>query len=288
MKQLKITDVRIVPGDSGFLIDDGCTAILYDTGFGFTGQQMADRIQKELGDRPLNYIFLTHSHYDHALGSVQIARRYPDAKIVAGAYAKTVFEKDSARSVMRELDRKAALQCGHAVCEDDADNLRVDITLQDGDLLDCGTMRFTAIALPGHTRCSMGYYLQEHGLLLGTETLGVYIEKDIYLPSYLVGYRTTMISIRKAILLQPNRILVPHYGVLEKDKALQYLKASEKVAEETAQLILSHLKQRRSQEQILELLTRQFYLPEVAPVYPIDAFRLNTSIMIRLVEKELI
>ena len=36
MDNLVITDVRTLPGDSGFLIDDGKTAVLYDTGFGFT------------------------------------------------------------------------------------------------------------------------------------------------------------------------------------------------------------------------------------------------------------
>ena len=84
MKTLKITDVRAVPGDSAFLIDDGKTAILYDSGFAFTGYQVANNIKKELGERKLDYIFLTHSHYDHALGSVYALQYWPDAKVVAG------------------------------------------------------------------------------------------------------------------------------------------------------------------------------------------------------------
>ena len=31
MRPLTITDVRAIPGDSAFLIDDGQTAVLYDT-----------------------------------------------------------------------------------------------------------------------------------------------------------------------------------------------------------------------------------------------------------------
>jgi metal-dependent hydrolase (beta-lactamase superfamily II) len=52
-----------------FLIDDGKTSILYDTGFGFTGDKVANNIKAVLKERKLDYIFLTHSHYDHALGS---------------------------------------------------------------------------------------------------------------------------------------------------------------------------------------------------------------------------
>lgn len=288
MKQLKITDVRILPGDSGFLIDDGTTAILYDSGFGFTGWRMADRIQAELGERKLNYIFLTHSHYDHALGSVQIAKRYPDVKIIAGAYTGLVFQKHTAKTVMEDLDRKVAMQWDCNFYEDVTDGLRVDLAVEDGDVVDCGTMHFTVIALPGHTRCSVGFYSPEHQLLLATETLGVYIEKDTYLPSYLVGYRMTLDSLQKARSLAPKRILVPHHGVLEDEDALRYLNLSEEASKETAQWILDNLKQGKSHQEILELLTRRLYQPHVAPIYPLDAFEMNTAIMIRLIEKELL
>ena len=69
MHNLKITDVRANPGDSAFLIDDGITAILYDSGFAFTGYAVADNIKSALGERTLDYIFLTHSHYDMAMVS---------------------------------------------------------------------------------------------------------------------------------------------------------------------------------------------------------------------------
>ena len=85
MKELKITDVRVVPGDSGFLIDDGTTSILYDSGFAFTGYKLADNIKNALGKRELDYIFLTHSHYDHAAGSAYVKKVFPGAKVVAGA-----------------------------------------------------------------------------------------------------------------------------------------------------------------------------------------------------------
>ena len=96
MSEIKITDVRALVGDSAFLIDDGKTAIMYDSGFAFTGYEVADKIKKILGDRKLDYIFLTHSHYDHALGSVYALKYWPDAKVVAGEYAAKIFAKDSA------------------------------------------------------------------------------------------------------------------------------------------------------------------------------------------------
>ena len=60
MIPLKITDVRSLAGDSAFLIDDGQTAVLYASGFAFTGRDIAQNIKKELGSRPLDYITCFH------------------------------------------------------------------------------------------------------------------------------------------------------------------------------------------------------------------------------------
>ena len=101
MRDITVTDVRVHPGDSAFLLDDGQTAILYDSGFAFTGYRLADNIARVLGERKLNWIFLTHSHYDHALGSVYVRSRWPDVKIAAGSYAAKIFAKPTARAVMQ-------------------------------------------------------------------------------------------------------------------------------------------------------------------------------------------
>ena len=218
MRELKVYDVRVLPGDSAFLLDDGETSILVDSGFGFTGFGVAENIRKVLGERKLDFIFLTHSHYDHAAGSPYVKRRYPNAKVVAGAYAATIFAKPTARAVMRDLDRKVADSLGIGEYEDLLDELCADITVENGDLIQAGDMVFTAINFVGHTRCSAGYYLAENKLLLGTETLGVHSGADFVVPSYLVGFNLAMESIKKAQAMDIQQILVPHYGLLEKEK----------------------------------------------------------------------
>ena len=235
MYNIKITDVRAIKGDSAFLIDDGKTSIMYDSGFAFTGYKVAENIKALLKNRKLDYIFLTHSHYDHALGSVYVKKMYPEAKIVAGEYAATIFAKPTAKKVMRELDNKFAKVCGVNEYEDLIDELSVDIAVKDGDIIQAGDMKFTAISLPGHTKCSFGFYLEEEKLLLGSETLGVYGGDGIVCPSYLIGYKTTMESIEKATKMEIENILIPHYGVLEGKEAKNYIKLGKQNAEETAE-----------------------------------------------------
>ncbi len=287
MIDIKITDVRPGLGDSGFLIDDGKTAILYDTGYAFRGEELLNNVKRELGERELDYIFLTHSHYDHALGAPYVLRHYKNAKVVAGAYAKTIFDKPTARAKMRELDRKYAAACGVTEYEDLVDNLRVDIAVSDGDVVKCGDLSFTAVNLPGHTKCSVGFYLAENKLLLATETLGAYFGEDTYLPLFLVGFKMTMDSFEKAKALKPESILVPHYGLIEKG-ALAYLEASQAMSRKTALDIKAQLLAGRTEDEAIAYFKELVYHGKVKDAYPIDAFNLNTGIMVGLIKRELL
>ena len=288
MQNLKITDVRPMSGDSGFLIDNGETSILYDTGFGFTGDKLAENVKKCLGDRKLDYIFLTHSHYDHALGAVYVKKLYPEAKIVAGEYAAKIFEKPSAKSVMRRLDRQFARKCGVYEYEDLIDNLKVDISVNDGDEITAGDMTFKVINLPGHTKCSIGFYLEENKLLLNSETLGVYFGNETILPICLVGYNMSLESFRRADELDIENMLVPHYGLLDKEQTRFFLENSEKVLRKTAQHVVDIFKNGGNEKDALKFFEENFYTEILRPTYPLDTFLLNTSIMIDLIKKELI
>lgn len=284
---MKITDVRCQKGDAAFLIDDGKTSILYDTGFGFTGYNVADNIKAVLGDRQLDYIFLTHSHYDHALGSAYILRRYPLAKVVAGSYAVDIFGRDGAKRTMKRLDGIFAEKCGVTDYEFLGDELKVDIAVDDGDIIRAGDMEFKVIHLPGHTRCCVGYYCEKEGLLLSNETLGVYDGKDTIVPSYLVSYEDTIASIEKIEKLNITSILSPHYGLLDKSQTEFFLKNMKASAVETAESLVASLRNGLSDEEIIEKFKAKYWHGYIKEIYPEDAASLNTSIMINLIKKEL-
>jgi len=288
MHDIRITDMRELPGDSAFLIDDGKTAIMYDSGFAFTGDAVADKIAAELGDsRTLDYIFLTHSHYDHALGSVYAKRRYPQAKVAAGEYAASIFAKPSARALMRELDGKFAARCGVTEYEDLIDSLAVDIPLRDGDTVAAGDMLFEAVTLAGHTKCSGGYYLAENKLLLGTETLGVYVGGGVTVPSCLVGVQMTYDAIERVRGMDIRNILVPHYGLLDEEETRVYLRGGAEHLNETVRQITDILRAGGSEDDAIDFFRDKYYHGYTVKIYPPDAMELNTRIMVRLFKKEL-
>ena len=287
MLDIKITDVRALKGDSAFLIDNGKTSVLYDSGFGFTGFSIAENIKKELGDRKLDYIFLTHSHYDHALASAHILRYYSDAKVVAGAYASEIFTRSGAKRVMRELDSAFAEICGVTEYKFLGDELRVDIPVNDGDLINAGDMTFECLSLPGHTKCSFGFYCREKKLFLSTETLGVFDGEDKILPAYLVSVESSIKSIERVEKLDIEYLLSPHFGILSREQTEFFLKNMKKSSVEFAEVIKNRLRKGESPEEIFISIEKKYRRGHMKDIYPIDAMRLNTSIMIKLVAKEL-
>lgn len=288
MKNLTIRDMRHNPGDSAFLIDDGTTAILYDSGFAFTGYAVAENIKAALGNRPLDYIFLTHSHYDHALGSVYVKRFWPEAVVVASEYAAKIFQKPTARKVMREMDQKFARRCGVLEYDDLIDELSVDLTVQDGDTVRAGSLDFTAVSLPGHTRCSTAYYCKEHKLLLSSETLGVYDGEYNIFPCYMVGYDVTMRSIEKAEQLEIENLVMPHLGLVRDEQARFFLGNMKCANAATAQKIAAILRRGGSIREAVEFIKDAFYYGYMKTIYPVDALELNSSIMAELIAKELL
>ena len=288
MKNLKIFDVRAHKAESAFLIDDGTTSILYDSGFAFTAEKVAQNIKEVLGSRNLDYIFLTHSHYDHVLGSAYLLKHWPDAKVVAGEYAAKIFAKDSAKNVMRDLDSKFAKACGAGEYEDLTDNLRVDVSVSDGDIITAGNLKFSVINLPGHTRCSVGFYCADLKLLLACETLGVLNGENDVFPLYLVGYKMVIESFEKIEKLDIEAVLAPHYGLITGDVARNYLKLGKESSISVANEIVEKLKNGVAKEKILEDYRKQIYHGYAKEIYPIDAMNLNTRIMIDLLEKEFI
>ncbi len=286
--KLTVTDVREHPGDAAFLIDDGETAVLYDTGFGFTGYGVADRVKAALGDRPLDYLFLTHSHYDHVLGAPYVCARYPDVKVIAGQHVAEVFEKPTARARMRDLDRKFAEHCGVLDYEDRVDELRVDTIVREGDIIRAGAMEFTVVELPGHTKCSIGFYLASEKLLLGSETLGVFDGGEIVFPLYLVGYHMALDSISKVEAMEIDTLLLPHYGLLNKEETRFYLENSRKCATETAEEIVELLRAGGTHDDAVKYFKQKFYRGNVPEIYPIDAMMMNTNHLVTVVERELL
>ena len=147
-------------------------------------------------------------------------------------------------------------------------------------------MVFTAVNLPGHTKCSVGFYLEENKMLISTETIGIFAGDGIIFPSYLVGYQMALDSIERVEKMDIENILLPHYGLLDKEQTRFYLDNARKNAVETAEEMVQIMKNGGTKEEAAQFFKDKYYKGSVKTIYPKDALDLNTEIMVNLLERE--
>lgn len=283
---VKILNVGAFMGSDAFLlITKGKTALI-DTGFSFCAAEMIENIKKALKGRHLDYVLLTHSHYDHASGSAYCKSHFPGVQIVASAYTAKIFRKPSAISVMREMNESVAKDYGIASYEDRLDDLNVDIVVGEGDIIDLGSVRLKVIDAPGHTKCSIAFYVAEEKMLISCETMGVYAGEDLVAPCFLVGYEMSLDFIKRMHTLDIKKILVPHYGVMTGKQCSAFLKNALISNEALHDLIVEDHHKGKTITEIIEHYKAVFYNEEAKKIQPLQAFKLNASYLVPMVIKE--
>lgn len=282
-----IREVGGAPGGEAFLLMTDGAAALIDSGFSFSAEKMIQRIQRELEGRALDYVLLTHSHYDHASGSVYARAAWPDVQIVGSAYAAEVLKKPSARAVIRNMNDNAATLSGITNYVDRTDALCIDRAAFEGDILPLGPLSLRVIEAPGHTKCSIAFFEENERLLLSCETPGVRAGDGLVVPAYLTGYRTAMDSIHKLAALDAQNMLIPHQGLLTGEACAAFFKDALYWNEEVMRMVLEGHRAGKTIEQLEQEYTARFYTPMVAEIQPKKAFLLNLSYTIPMLLQEM-
>lgn len=267
-------------GGDCFLISAKGVNILVDSGFAFCADEMINKIKAHLKNGSLDYILLTHSHYDHAMGVPSLRKAFPEVKVIGSEYCNYILTKPTARQKMQEMDDKAASAYGHKKAVDLTDGLCCDITLKDGEEIRLGGEVIRAVALPGHTRCCMGYYFTKKKMLVSCETLGILADESMVFPGCLIGYKMTLESINKALSLEANELLIPHSGYLYGKDIEEYLNASTKATDDCRELILDAYRRGKDFGGIVEEYKRKYYSEEISKSYPEHAMMANLSAQI--------
>ena len=116
--------------------------------------------------------------------------------------------------------------------------------------------------------------------------MGVYNGEDNVLPFYLVSYQMTLDSIEKATKLDIKNILVPHVGYLSEEETAFYINRGKENAISEAERIVGMLREGKDSEEIFEDFKRRYYKGKMVEMYPQEAMKLNTHIIIDMLKKE--
>ena len=283
-----VHNVGCVSGGEAFLIlvEGGKTALI-DSGFLFTAKGTVRKIRDILGDRKLDYILLTHSHYDHVSGAVAVKRRWPEARIVSANHAADVFEKPNAKRTMLKLNRAAAISFRKSpFFTNQLKDLHTDIRVKEGDIIDLGPMKLKVLETPGHTWDTIAFWCEEERFLIANETLGVFASAENIAPACLVSCKKTLEFIQRARELDPDKILMPHYGMVYGDDCRKTFDMAERDTERIRNLILENYDDGKTEDEIKAIVKGIIWVGPMREGQPEAAFDLNNKYVVPTIIRE--
>ena len=287
---------RVTAGAGGesILIDGGDEVAIYDCGMAYCQEGVIQNIKEklsELGRDRLDKIILSHSHYDHIGALPYILRVWPDAKVVGGKKLQKVFSSEGARATMKRLGEAARdkyLGEDHHDMEISVDGMRVDIIVEDGDIIKLGKYDITAIFTPGHTDCSFSYFFKakdKPSVIFLSESMGVLENEEFLHTSILKSFDDTIDSAKKCKAFNADFLISSHYGVVPEIIKDRYFDMYIHFATLEKDFILDLYDKGYGFEEICREYEKKYWNYSRVGAQPIEAFRENEGHTIRLIVK---
>jgi glyoxylase-like metal-dependent hydrolase (beta-lactamase superfamily II) len=217
------------PALPAFLIP-GKVPALFDAGMTFMGPYYLKELKSYMEDPGrLQYLLLTHSHYDHCGSAPFLKKKIPGLNIGGSRLAAEVWKRPNAIRLIQSLSGDHEERFKWLIGDEDVSfhTLEIDLILEDGSELILGDgIRVRVIATPGHTRDAVSFYLPEWEVLIAGEAVGVYDRNFEIRPEFLSSYEDYIASLEKLAPLDINLLLMAHSYVLTEDDARRYVPKS--------------------------------------------------------------
>ncbi|MBW2674763.1 MAG: MBL fold metallo-hydrolase, partial [Deltaproteobacteria bacterium] len=253
--------------------------VLFEAGVAPMGPHYLKDIDTYLGRADmLQYLLLTHSHYDHAGASSFLKERIAGLQIGMDAHAAKILQKPNAVALIRALSSNFAKINRDLIRDEEIpfNPVEVDLLLKDGDELDCGEgWTVQVFETPGHTNDCLSYYIPRIKALIAGEAVGIPHNGGIQ-PEFSSSYSDYMTSLEKVAALDVDILALAHKSVLTGDDPKIFLKNSIETTVSFKGRIKEHLDRfSGDREKVIETILGENYDETILMQQDKKSFRLN-------------
>jgi len=229
-----------LPWSSVYLLD--CEKpVLFEAGFACAAKLYEQGIRSVLGARRPEYLFLTHSHWDHCGSTAYLKKAFPGLKAAASKRTAEVLKRPHALALIEKLS-EGVLPLVAAVPGIDPKLLlehafqpfSIEMVIAWGQTFELEKgLTIEVLATPGHTRDQLSYYIPEKRILIATEAVGVLDRAGNFLAEFLVDYDAYLASMKRLAAL-PIEVLCQghHYVFIGREEVEKFLAQSLSKAEQ--------------------------------------------------------
>lgn len=285
----KVIRVTAGAGGEALLIAGSLKTALLDCGMAYCAEELIANIKEACleENRQLDYILLSHTHYDHIGALPYVLMEWPEAVVCGAEYCRKVFNSEGARRKMAELGKIAA----EKYTKDPeatilVEGLRLDVSLSDGEKLYLGEEYIVALETKGHTDCSMTYVLEPDGIMFASESTGVLESPEFMHIPILKSYSDSMASIEKCSTYPINHLISPHYGSVPDFFIREYWEMCRLGAQEKRDYLYQLHQRKLDFEAILMDYAEKYWNDARGEEQPKEAFMENAGNIIRAIMKD--
>ncbi len=271
---------------------DSPQPVLFDSGFTALAQAYLDDLATILQGRSPRFLFLTHSHYDHAGCAGWFKKTYPDLTVCASSQARGVLHRPKVIGLISKMNREATdslVKQGMPRVEK-AEFLPVEVEkiLADGDTVQLAdNLSVEVIATPGHTRGCLSYYVPQRKMLFCGEAGGLRLHDGHIATEFLADYQAYEDSLRRLAGLEVDVLCQAHHSALIGPTAGEFLRESLHKTMEFKEMVLEFLAQDGGDiERTIRRVKEIDWDPRTGFKQPLPAYMLNLEERIKLLAKE--
>ncbi len=256
--------------------------VLLDCGMAYCAKNLINNIKLALPpDRRLNYVLLSHSHYDH-IGAVPcIRKQWPEVRILGAEYASHILQKPKALKIIKDLASQASVYYGNGDIADYDDSLlKVDQVVSDGFQIDLGGTAVTILETPGHTKCSLSFLINDE-ILYASETTGVANKAGVIFPTFISSLKQAETSLEKCKNVGAKHIIEAHNGFVKNTEG--YWDRCMEAIEWVKDFVNGLQAQGADEDKIYNEFKGLALDDSIKSIQPVFAFEINNRAMIRTI-----
>lgn len=261
---------------------DGPVPVLFDAGLTAGALLYENGIRQVLAERTPEYLFLTHSHFDHVGSASYFKKVWPDLVVAGSERCSEILRKPRAVKLMRDLNVEGLKTFNGSglgpINEKGFESFELDLLVQPNQTIEVGPgLSVVALNTPGHTWDFMSYWIPERKILIASEAVATYETGGYLQPEFLVDFDAYIESLNVLKKLGARIVCPGHYVVFTDEDALRHIEDSFHAMEQYLAMTETLLVQEKGDiDKVVERVKKAEWEPRPWPKQPESAYLLNT------------
>jgi len=269
--QLSDSSYLLTTPVSSHLLVFGDIAAIVDCGIAGFADELCSAISSAIeNDIELKYLCVTHAHFDHVGGVVQLRKAFPKLELICSTKTAALLEDKS--QIEQMFNRNASFLApgtSDFTLESFTKALKVDRVVAEGDSLELGSeVELKVVSCPGHTADSTGFYLLPDQALSAGEAVGGFNGRDKLAPCFLDSIESYGVTLDRLLALNIKILALPHSGVLTGDLAKRFLLGAREQVKEFRSAVKSKVEDGMIREELYFDIASEWSADSLSPEGP--------------------